>query len=82
MSKVIYPCHSLFISNNNIRKANSVIFQFRWRNKTHYLKRSQLVKEYKNGGIKALDFEALIGSFRMNWLNFFSLFQLYVVSHT
>ncbi len=71
VSKVIYPCHSLFISDNNIRKANSVIFQFLWRNKTHYLKRSQLVKEYKNGGLKALDFEALIGSFRMNWLKTF-----------
>jgi len=46
--KVIYPCHSLFIYDNNIRKANSVHFQFIWRNKTHYLNRSQLVKEYNN----------------------------------
>ncbi len=65
---VKYPCHSLFISDNKIRNANSVIFQFLWRIKTHYLKRSQLVKEYKNGGLKALDFEALIGSFRINLL--------------
>lgn len=71
VSKLIYPCHSLFISNCNIRKANSVLFQFLWRNKTHYLKRAQLVKDYKNGGLKALDFEALIGSFRINWLRTF-----------
>ncbi len=80
VSNVIYPCHSLFISNNNIRKANSVLFQFLWRNKTHDFKRSQLVKEYNNGGLKALEFEALIGSFRINWLTSFCLF--YVVSHT
>lgn len=71
VSKLIYPCHSLFISDRNIRKANSIIFQFLWRNKTHYLKRSQLVKEYINGGLKALDFEALIGSFRIKWLKTF-----------
>ncbi len=44
VSKIIYFCHSLFISNSNIRKANSVLFQFLWRNKTHDLKRSQLVR--------------------------------------
>lgn len=68
ISKLIYPCHSLFVSSNNIRKVNSVIFQFIWRNKTHYIKRSQLVKEYDKGGVKALDFESMVGTFRINWI--------------
>ncbi len=38
VSKIIYFCHSLFISNSNIRKANSVLFQFLWRNKTWFKK--------------------------------------------
>lgn len=53
------------------KKSNSVIFQFIWRNKTHYLKKSELVKEYKHGGVKALDFETLVVRFRMTWLKAF-----------
>lgn len=29
ISKLIYPCHSLYISSKNINKANSVIFQLK-----------------------------------------------------
>uniref|UniRef100_A0A3P9JF49 Reverse transcriptase domain-containing protein n=1 Tax=Oryzias latipes TaxID=8090 RepID=A0A3P9JF49_ORYLA len=68
VSKIIYPCYSLYISPPNIRKVNSIIFQFIWKNKTHYIKRSQLVKSYDNGGINALDFEAMVGTFRINFL--------------
>lgn len=51
-----------------INKANTVIFQFMWWNKTHYIRRSQLVKEYDKGGIKAPEFESVVGTFRMNWI--------------
>lgn len=30
------------------------------------LKNSQLVKEYDKGGIKALDFESMVGTLRLN----------------
>ena len=68
ISKVIYPCHSLYVSSGNVKKANSIVFQFLWKNKTHYIKKSQLVKEYDMGGIKALDFESMFGTFKINWL--------------
>ena len=32
------------------------------------MKRSQLVKEYDVGGIKALDFESVVVSFKIKWL--------------
>ena len=56
------------MSPGNVKKANSVIFQFLWRNKTHYVKKSQLVKEYAMGGINALDFKSMFGNFKINWL--------------
>lgn len=68
ISKLIYPFHSLYISSKNINKANTVIFQFLWRNKTHYFKRSHLVKEYDKGSIKATEFESMVGTFRINWI--------------
>lgn len=45
ISKLIYPCYSMYVSQNNIKKANSIIYNFIWRNKTHYIKKSQLVKD-------------------------------------
>lgn len=51
-----------------INKANTVIFQFMWRNKAHYIRRSQLVKEYDKGGIKAPEFESMAGTFRTDWI--------------
>lgn len=71
ISKVIYPCHSMYISPKNVKKANSIIFNFLWKNKTHYIKRPQLVKEYERGGINALDFESMVGTFRIKWLKTF-----------
>ncbi len=68
ISKLIYPCYSLYISSKNLKKANTIIFQFLWRNKTHYIKRSQLVKDYDKGGIRAPEFESMVGTFRINWI--------------
>lgn len=71
LSKLVYPSYSLYISQKNIRKANTIIYQFIWRNKTHYIKKSQLVKEYNKGGLKTIDLESIIGVFRVNWIKAF-----------
>lgn len=63
ISKLIYPRHS-----KNINKANAIIFQFLWKNKIHYIKTSQLVRVYDKGGIKAPEFESMVGTFRINWI--------------
>lgn len=68
ISKLIYPCHSLYISSKSINKANTVIFEFLWRNKTHYIERYQLVKEYNKGGIKTPELEFMDGTLRIKWL--------------
>ncbi|XP_054865756.1 uncharacterized protein LOC129348729 [Amphiprion ocellaris] len=68
LSRLTYPCHSIFTSNKTIQTSNSIIFNFIWRNKTHYIRKSQLVKDYENGGLKALNFESIIAAFRVTWL--------------
>lgn len=73
ISKLIYPCQSLYIAPKNVRKINSIIYKFIWRNKTYYVKKSQLVKEYNKGGIKTVDFEAMLGTFKIKWLKEFLL---------
>jgi hypothetical protein len=34
----------------------------------HYIQKSQLGKDYDRGGLQAVDFESLVGAFRINWL--------------
>ncbi len=67
-SKLVYPCQSLYVPPQMIKKINSVIFNFIWKNKTHYLKKSVMIKDYKNGGLKAADFESMVGVFKLNWI--------------
>lgn len=68
ISKLVYPCQSLFIAPQNIKKANSIVYNFIWRNKTHYIKKAQLVKTVNKGGLNTIDFESMIGMFRINWI--------------
>ena len=53
------------VSFNAFKNTNSVVFQFLWKTTTHYTKRSQLVKEYDMGGMRALDFESMVVSFKI-----------------
>lgn len=68
LSRLIYACHSLHTPPKMIKSANSVIFKFICKNKTHHLPKSQLVRDYTNGGLKAMEFESVIASFRIKWL--------------
>lgn len=68
LSRLIYPCHSIFTSKETIQTSNSVIFKFIWRNKTHYIRKSQMIKDYENGGLKAINFESIIAALRAKWL--------------
>lgn len=68
ISKLVYPCQALYVPPQMIKKVNSIIFNFIWKNKTHYLKKSVMINEYKNGGLKAAEFESMIGVFKLNWI--------------
>lgn len=39
LSKLVYPCQSLYVPPHIIKKVNSIIFYFIWKNKTHNLKK-------------------------------------------
>ncbi len=71
ISKLIYPCCSLYVSPQLIKKVNSILFNFIWKNKTHYIKKSQMIKEYNNGGLKASEFESMVGVLKLNWIKMY-----------
>ena len=71
ISKLVYPCQSLYVTSQNIKKTNSIIYNFIWKNETHYIKKSHLVKDTNKGGLKTLDIESMVGMFRVNWIKAF-----------
>uniref|UniRef100_A0A8C6M6K1 Reverse transcriptase domain-containing protein n=1 Tax=Nothobranchius furzeri TaxID=105023 RepID=A0A8C6M6K1_NOTFU len=68
ISRLVYPTCSTAISNNLIKKINTINFNFIWRNKPHYIKKDEMVKEIKDGGLKVIDFNCLNGTLKINWL--------------
>ena len=39
INSLINPCYSMYVNPKNIKKANSIIYNVIWRNKTHYDKK-------------------------------------------
>lgn len=48
-----------------------MLFNFVWKNKTHYIKKSVIMNTYDKGGLNFLDFQTLNSTFKINWLKQF-----------
>ncbi len=42
-----------------------------WKKKTHYIKKVEMIKQYKDGGLQAIDFDYINGTLKINWLKSF-----------
>uniref|UniRef100_A0A1A8EWE2 Reverse transcriptase domain-containing protein n=1 Tax=Nothobranchius korthausae TaxID=1143690 RepID=A0A1A8EWE2_9TELE len=71
ISRCIYPAYSMTIPNRAIKKINQINFDYIWRKKMHYIKRAEMTKEYKDGGLQGIDFEIMDGTLKINWLKSF-----------
>nr|XP_023666313.1 uncharacterized protein LOC111843186 [Paramormyrops kingsleyae] len=43
-------------------------FGYIWRKKTHYMKKVHMIKQYKDGGLQAIDFDSINGTLKINYL--------------
>ncbi len=71
ISRLIYPAYSLPISPRLIKEINRINFNLIWKNKHHYIRKGDLLKNYEEGGIKATDFEIMNGILKIKWLQSF-----------
>lgn len=71
LSRFIYPAYSLSIPPKIIKEINKLNFNFIWRNKHHYIKKGNTIKNFEDGGIKAIDFEIMNGVLKIKWLQSF-----------
>ncbi|KAF7643665.1 hypothetical protein LDENG_00235560, partial [Lucifuga dentata] len=66
-----YPAYSLSVPNRAIKKINQVNFDKIWKKKTHYIRRVEMIKDFKDGGLQAIDFDFIHGTLKINWLKGF-----------
>ncbi len=69
LSRCIYPAGSLPISNKKIKLIDQMNFNYIWKRKAHcVIKLVKLVKDFKEGGLQAIDFDCMNGTFKINRL--------------
>ena len=57
LARCIYLAYSMAIPNKYIKTINQLNFNFIWKNRVHYIKKTEIIKDYKDGGLQAIDFE-------------------------
>ena len=68
MSQFMYVSSVIHTPPEVIRRINKLVFKFIWRNKSERLKRRVLMSNIVNGGLKAPDFQSMIGAARLKWI--------------
>lgn len=71
LSRMIYPAFSLRISDRYVKNLNQMQYKFLWKNKHHFLRKSDVVKPIIEGGLNVIDFDVMNGTLKLKWLQTF-----------
>ncbi len=56
-SRCIYPAYSKAVPNKLIKSINQINLIFIWRCRLHYMNKSSMIKDIKDGGLRVIDFD-------------------------
>ena len=68
VSQFMYVCSVLATPKDFVKKVTKMIFKFVWKAKTERLKRAILIKDYTCGGLEIPDFDTMIKTARLKWV--------------
>lgn len=68
ISRLTYAALALHLDNKLLKEIDKMLFDFIWKNRTHYIKKTVIMNSYENGGLNFLDFATLNNTFKINWL--------------
>lgn len=71
ISRLVDSAMALNVDPNISKTIDKMMYNFIWRNKTHYIKNSVISNTIKAGGLNFLDFTSLNYTFKVNWLRNF-----------
>ena len=68
VSKFVYTCSVIHMPQKYANEINSLIFGFIWNNKRDKLKRSVMIRNLEEGGLRAPDINLMIDAAKINWI--------------
>ncbi len=71
LSRLTYTAISLDVNKQTTAAIDKILYNFVWKNKIHYIKKSTLMNSHENGGFNFLDFSTLNNTFKINWIRQF-----------
>uniref|UniRef100_A0A8K9UN26 Reverse transcriptase domain-containing protein n=1 Tax=Oncorhynchus mykiss TaxID=8022 RepID=A0A8K9UN26_ONCMY len=71
ISRLTYGALSLYLDRKISKEIDQMLFNFLWRNRTHYIRKTVVMNTYENGGLNFLDFTTLNNTFKINWIKQF-----------
>lgn len=69
--RLTYPALSLHVDKTFSVEIDRMLFDFLWKHKRHYIKKSVVINSFEHGGFNFLDFASLNNTFKINWLRQF-----------
>jgi hypothetical protein len=67
-SKVIYQCNNLAVPQDFLKELNTIAFNFVWGYKPEKVKRTTIIADYVDGGMKMLDVESFVNAQKVMWV--------------
>ena len=68
LSCLAYAAQSLYVDNSTCKSVDKMLYNFLWKNKTHYIRKSTVLNAYNNGGLNFIDFTSLNNTFKIKWI--------------
>ena len=68
LPQLLYACSTLYTPNWVINEADELFFKFLWSDKKAHVKKTSIIADTKNGGLKMLHFESMVKAVKINWI--------------
>lgn len=75
ISQINYLANILPFPNEVIKEIDQIIYEYLWNGKTHKVKKSIIIQDYKLGGQKMIDIETMVMVQKLKWV------KLYLNNH-
>ncbi len=68
ISRLTYIASTIHLDNKSVNTIDQTLFNFLWKNRVHYIRKSVVVNSLRSGGLDFLDFSTLNNTLKINWL--------------
>ena len=68
MSQLIYPLTMLFTPQWVVEEANKLFYAFLWDGKPDKVKRTTIIRQIADGGLKMIDVESMAKALKLSWI--------------